>query len=50
MLFYNGCSLAMIEVVTLIDAPLTDRKYSSCVMSHFVFIGFLFKLLTDCIV
>ena len=30
MLFYIGCYLAMIEVVTLIDALLTDRKYSSC--------------------
>ena len=49
MLFYNGCCLAMIEVVTLIDVLVTDRKYSCCVMSHFVFIGFLFKLLTDCI-
>ena len=25
MLFYNGCCLAMIEVVTLIDALVTDR-------------------------
>ena len=25
MLFYNGCYLAMIEVVTLIDALVTDR-------------------------
>ena len=51
VLFYNGCCLlAMIEVVTLTDALVTNRKYSSCVMSHFVFIGFLFKLLTDCIV
>ena len=25
MLFYNGCGLAMIEVVTLIDALVTDR-------------------------
>ena len=50
MWFYNGCCLlAMIEVVTLTDALVTNRKYSSCVMSHFVFIGFLFKLLTDCI-
>ena len=51
MLFYNGCCLAMIEVVTLIDALVTDRpEIFVCVMSHFVFIGFLFKLLTDCIV
>ena len=25
MLFYNGCCLAMIEVITLIDALVTDR-------------------------
>ena len=25
MLFYNGCCLAIIKVVTLIDAPVTDR-------------------------
>ena len=25
MLFYNGCCLAMIEVVTLIDVLVTDR-------------------------
>ena len=42
MLFYNGCCLAMIEVVTLIDAlVVTDLKYLSFVMSHFVFTGFL---------
>ena len=41
LLFYNGCCLlAMIEVVTLTDALVTNRKYLSCVMSHFVFIGF----------
>ena len=52
MLFYNGCCLAMIEVlVTLIDALVTDRPEIFVLCDEpFGFIGFLFKLLADCIV